>query len=29
MTRIGELSVKVAGEENDLEDTKNSLSEDE
>jgi len=29
MTRIGELSVKTAGEENDLEDTRNSLSEDE
>jgi len=29
MTRIGDLSVKIAGEENDLEDTKASLSEDE
>jgi len=29
MTRIGDLSVKIAGEENDLEDTRASLSEDE
>jgi len=29
MTRIGELSVKIAAEENDLEDTKEALSEDE
>jgi len=29
MTRIGDLSVKISGEENDLEDTRESLSEDE
>merc|ERR1712242_290388 len=29
MTRLGDLSVKISGEENDLEDTRESLSEDE
>merc|ERR1719162_121552 len=29
MTRVGELSVKVSGEQNDLEDTRESLAEDE
>jgi len=29
MTRIGELAVKIASEQNDLEDTRNTLSEDE
>merc|ERR1719410_1544695 len=29
MTRMGDLSVKISGEENDLEDTRESLSEDE
>merc|ERR1719464_729662 len=29
MTRMGDLSVKISGEQNDLEDTRESLSEDE